>query len=375
MRFRYGLRLAGIVFALAVMSAGPVQAASAGPGSGMTGWSGGTIVGPGMTFDTSGVEAVPAGQDIVGAVEKYSYDEMITDLKQLKLRYGDLLTVNIVGTSLDGRYLCEAVVGNQESGKNVMIQGGIHGREYMTPLLIMKQLEMALSQYSTGNYQGTGYAAMFQQGAIHFLPMGKPDGVSISQYGLSAIRSPGLRSIVEEAYRQDLASGRTSMPIERYLNYWKANGRGVDLNGNFDAGWDRVYDVGYPSYSSYKGTAPCSEPESMALFNLANKYPWSAVVNYHSMGEVVYWDFEGNQVEVQSNELADLAIGITGYRKLESSGAGGYKDWLQIKENPVPSITIEVGSVACPMPVSEWDNVWTKNQNIWAAMLHYAVTH
>ena len=266
-------------------------------------------------------------------------------------------------------------MGNQESGKNVMIQGGIHGREYMTPLLIMKQLEMALSQYSTGNYQGTGYAAMFQQGAIHFLPMVNPDGVSISQYGLSAIRSPGLRSIVEEAYRQDLASGRTSMPIERYLNYWKANGRGVDLNGNFDAGWDRVYDVGYPSYSSYKGTAPCSEPESMALFNLANKYPWSAVVNYHSMGEVVYWDFEGNQVEAQSNELADLAIGITGYRKLESSGAGGYKDWLQIKENPVPSITIEVGSVACPMPVSEWDNVWTKNQNIWAAMLHYAVTH
>lgn len=374
MKHRNWFRWPAVIFSLAIICSFPVYAENLGPGSEI-GSGTGDVSGPGMVFDTTGVEAVPLEQEIVGVVEKYSYDEMITDLKQLKLRYGDLLTVNIVGTSLDGRYLCEAVVGNQESGKNVMIQGGIHGREYMTPLLIMKQLEMALSQYSTGNYQGTGYAAMFQQGAIHFLPMVNPDGVSISQYGLSSIHSQELRTAVEGAYAADLANGRTTMPMERYLNYWKANGRGVDLNGNFDAGWDQVYNVGYPSYSSYKGIAPCSEPESMALFNLANKYSWSAIVNYHSMGEVVYWDFAGNRVQTQSNELADLVVSLTGYRKLGASGAGGYKDWLQIKENPVPSITIEVGSVACPMPVSEWDNVWTKNQNIWAAVLHYAVTH
>lgn len=90
------------------------------------------------------------------------------------------------------------------------------------------------------------------------------------------------------------------------------------------------------------------------------------------MGNLVYWDFAGNKVAEQSKALADLVTGISGYRTNGSSGKGGFKDYVQTKDNPIPSLTIEVGSVACPMPgPAEFGNVWNSNQAILAALAAY----
>ncbi len=368
-RIKKYIRTAAAVLALTLSVPGTGMAA--GPGSGLV------TVGPGQTLltGTATPSEMPKEWGVVRTADKYSYSDMEQDIRELQAQYGSRMTVNVIGTSLDGRNLYEIVVGNQNAGKHVMIQGAIHGREYMTPLLVMKQLETALAQYDTGRYGGISYASLFDRAAVHFLPMVNPDGVSISQFGLQGIRSPELRQTIEEAYRKDLEEGRTEASLDRYLDYWKANGRGVDLNSNFDAGWEGLNDLGHPSYAGYKGPSACSEPESMALANLANRYQWSLVLNYHSMGEVIYWDYEGNKVQEQSAELSELVAGITGYRQIASSGGGGYKDWLQIKESPVPSITVEVGSVACPMPRSEWARVWPQNEQVWAAVLSWAVTH
>ena len=357
------------VLALALTGAAPGISLAAGPGSSLI------TVGPGQTLmtGTASPSEMPEEWGVVRTADKYSYTDMEQDIRELQAQYGSRMTVNVIGTSLDGRNLYEIVVGNPGAGTHVMIQGAIHGREYMTPLLVMKQLETALAQYDTGRYGGISYSSLFDRAAVHFLPMVNPDGVSISQFGLAGINSPQLRETVEEAYRKDLEEGRTEASLDRYLDYWKANGRGVDLNSNFDAGWEELNDLGQPAFAGYKGTSVCSEPESMALVNLANKYQWSLVLNYHSMGEVIYWDYEGNKVQDQSRELAELAAGITGYSLLPSSGGGGYKDWLQTKELPVPSITLEVGSVSCPMPRSEWARVWPQNEQVWAAVLAWAV--
>lgn len=93
------------------------------------------------------------------------------------------------------------------------------------------------------------------------------------------------------------------------------------------------------------------------------------------MGNIIYWDYPGNTVSAQSQELANAVSAKTGYRLAGSSGHGGFKDWLQIKENPIPSLTIEVGSVSCPMPVTEFTDVWNKNQEVWAVVLKWAAEH
>ena len=346
--------------------AGPGVSGSAG-GPGM---SGGAVISNG-TDGFAGTVSSP----LVKVTEKYTYDQMSQDIQELASRYSSLMKVNTIGTTLDGRNLYEVVVGNINAEKHVLIHGGIHAREYMTPLLIMKQLEYGLAFYGTASYEGRLLSDLFNKTAIHYVPMVNPDGVTISQSGIGGIRSEELRRTIQQCYQNDLAQGRTSAALERYLNYWKANGRGVDLNQNFPADWDEVTSTNMPSYATYKGAAPLSEPESQALANLIQSRNWTATISYHSMGNIIYWDYPGNTVSAQSQELANAVSAKTGYRLAGSSGHGGFKDWLQIKENPIPSLTIEVGSVSCPMPVTEFTDVWNKNQEVWAVVLKWAAEH
>lgn len=361
---------------------GPSASGSSGTitaGSGMTA---GTAVGPGGVAIPSSIGEGAlsfAGQlsnPIVKVTEKYSYDQMSRDINSLKSRYGSHMQVNTIGTSLDGRSLYEIIIGNPNASKHILIHAGIHAREYMTPLLVMKQAEHLLAFYDSGNYQGRNLSDILSGVAIHIVPMVNPDGITISQFGVSALRSSSLRQTVNQCYAQDQADGRTTQSFDRYQALWKANGRGVDLNQNFPALWDSITTgPSHASYANYKGTSALSEPESQALANLANSRNWALTISYHSMGNLVYWDFAGNKVSEQSKALADLVTGISGYRTNGSSGKGGFKDYVQTKDNPIPSLTIEVGSVACPMPASEFGNVWNSNQAILAALAAYAADH
>lgn len=54
------------------------------------------------------------------------------------------------------------------------------------------------------------------------------------------------------------------------------------------------------------------------------------------MGNLIYWDYAGNKVKETSKALADLMASKTGYRLGGSSGHGGFKDWVQIKDSPIP---------------------------------------
>lgn len=327
------------------------------------------------TTDGTSAFAGTVTDPIVKVAEKYTYDQMSQDIQKLSARYGSHMKVNVIGTSLDGRNLYEIVVGNQNAPKHILIHAGIHAREYMTPLLVMKQLEYGLAFYDSGSYNGTPLSQLFNQVAIHYVPMVNPDGISISQFGESGIRSETLRQQIRQCYENDKELGRTSSTYERYLLYWKADARGTDLNQNFPADWDQVSSSPKPSYGTYKGTSSLSEPESQALANLALSRNWALTISYHSMGNLIYWDYAGNKVKETSKALADLMASKTGYRLGGSSGHGGFKDWVQIKDSPIPSVTIEVGSVTCPMPVSEFPAVWQHNKEVWVSAMEFAIQH
>ena len=327
------------------------------------------------TTDGTSAFAGTVTDPIVKVAEKYTYDQMSQDIQKLSARYGSHMKVNVIGTSLDGRNLYEIVVGNQNAPKHILIHAGIHAREYMTPLLVMKQLEYGLAFYDSGSYNGTPLSQLFNQVAIHYVPMVNPDGISISQFGESGIRSETLRQQIRQCYENDKELGRTSSTYERYLLYWKADARGTDLNQNFPADWDQVSSSSKPSYGTYKGTSSLSEPESQALANLALSRNWALTISYHSMGNLIYWDYARNKVKETSKALADLMASKTGYRLGGSSGHGGFKDWVQIKDSPIPSVTIEVGSVTCPMPVSEFPAVWQHNKEVWVSAMEFAIQH
>jgi g-D-glutamyl-meso-diaminopimelate peptidase len=300
---------------------------------------------------------------------------MVTDLNELQSRYGDRMQISTFGTSLDGRPLYEVTLGNPNAKKHILIHAGIHAREYMTSLLVMKQLEYGLYFYNTGSYEGVALSEMLNQVAVHYVPMVNPDGISLSQNGIDAIRSESLRQAIRQCYADDIAQGRTDKPFEEYLTRWKSNARGVDLNQNFPADWELVETCPNPSFATYRGTSALSEPESQALAALANSRDWALTISYHSMGNVIYWDYDGNKVQSQSRELAVSVLSNTGYVSGGKSGHGGFKDWLQIRENPITSITIETGSIPCPLPLSQYADIWYRNKMVWALAAKYAMTH
>lgn len=360
-----------------------------GPGANLPPSSGGTVskgtnkeIGPGGASQTSSLPeftTMTVQNPVVQAAEKYSYDQMVSDITALQRRYGTShMTVNTIGTSADGRAIYDVIIGNPNAPNHVLIQGAMHAREYMNPLLIMKQIEDALAFYNTGSYHGRSLSDLLNQVAVHFVPMSNPDGVTLCQFGIDAIRSPELKQKIQTCYASDTAAGRTSQDLNGYLSVWKANARGVDLNQNFDGRWAYASSTWLlPSYSGYKGLVPVSEPESQALVNLINSgRNWKGVINYHSMGQVIYWDIEDNKVKAQSQHLGQLISAATGgYQMLYSGGGGGFKDWLQLAENPVPSITVETGTVACPLPLSEWDQLWSENRTGWAVLADFALLY
>ena len=360
-KIRCGLLLmAGLVLFTGV----PVVTAYAGPAEET-----GTAVfrvGPsgGLSADNSYYNQ-PVVNPVVKPADRYSYDQMVHDLFALAARYPGKMTLQAVGQSLDGRAIYNVIVGNPEAQTRILVQGAIHGREYIVTPLIMQQIESMLSGYDSGMYRGQKLSDLLSSASVHFVPMVNPDGVTLSQQGEAGIRSAELRQSIQTAYAMDLADGKTTLEYGEYLKRWKSNGRGVDLNYNFDADWETINSsLTHVSYATYRGPELLSEPESQTMFRLASAYPYAATVSYHAMGNVIYWDTRENKKTEESYALASAVSSVTGYTVQANQGVGGFKDWHQRSELAAPGITIEVGRTACPVEFSEYQEIWQQNKEV-----------
>ncbi len=313
---------------------------------------------------------------IVNPVDKYSYTQMVSDISALASRYPGKVRVNSIGKTADGRDIYDVIVGNPNASKKILFQGAIHAREYIVVPLLMQQMEyLAAGLANNGTYLTQPLSNTLGQVAFHFVPMLNPDGVTISQMGESGIQSAELRQTMQAAYAADKASSRTTVSYEEYMRRWKANARGVDLNYNFAANWEGInVSLTHPSANGYKGTNPLSESESQAIANLIQGTGFNAVINYHAMGNVIYWDTQNNQKAAESQAMANAVHALNGYSILGSKGVGGLKDWLQ-QAAGIPGITIEVGRSTCPVSFSEYPAIWDQNKAVPATLGYYVATH
>lgn len=314
---------------------------------------------------------------IVCDYDMYTYEEMVEDINLLQARYPDLLSVNTIGTSVDNRVIYELVMGSQNAAEHILIQAGIHGREYTNPLLVMEQLELCLQYYDSGTYGGISYRELFSNAAIHIIPMVNPDGIAISQFGESALRSPELVQTVRACYEYDKMTKNTKNSYAKYLKNWKSNAHGVDLNRNFPTGFGYDATIVLPSYSEYAGTAPLSEPESSALASVTQKYSPSFIINYHSMGEIAFYDTVGSSYSQLHRDFSNYMLSLVPYKKMPAGNEmdGSYLDWVYSNGTPVCSITFETGNVNCPLPESQYSKIWLQHSMVLPAVALYAYVH
>lgn len=332
----------------------------------------------------------------------YTYDIMQGDIRTLCNTYPDRISYEVVGYSRDGREICEVTLGNSNAVHHIFVQAAIHGREYMTAQLVMKMLEYYAANYHTGSYHGRAYEELFENTAVHVIPMSNPDGVTISQIGVDAINREEAAGLVYECYLRDLedlvseedangdqnwadyykqegydreAEGKTEIiSFEEYQHLWKSNADGVDLNNNFDAGWEEMQVKPERAYGSYKGDYAVSEPETQILVAEATKREYDYFISYHAKGQLIYYDAAGNdrQTSARSYELASSLGNLVKYKPVNTQkgynvNLGGFSDWVQLKLHGA-SVTVEIGKHPCPLQAGEFNGIWHRNRESWAML-------
>lgn len=313
----------------------------------------------------------------------YTYEEMQQDLAALQAEYPAFLQLHSAGKSVEGRDITEVILGNIESRFHILIQASMHAREYMNTILMMNQINDYLRQ-KTGkcleNQSCKRYASFqdvygihtfsrdkkyihralnnIQDICFHIIPMANPDGVTLCQNMNAALANPIVKKCA--ASRQE---------ANNFIQRWKANARGVDLNRNFDIGWASYIGAPAPCGEGYKGPSPAREPETQAILHTASKYKFACCISYHSSGNLIYWDYgcRGNlrQKELALANYASTIIGYPLHSTIQDAAAtAGCSDYFVLKLK-IPAITIETGAGECPLSTEEYPEIYKKNNNLW----------
>lgn len=307
----------------------------------------------------------------------YTYETMARDLYYLTVRFPDLLTVNTIGSTKDGRAIYDAVVGNPNGASHFIVVYTQHGSEHINTQLAMRQIEYILTTWTNGgSYGDKTFSDIFSNVCFHIIPMANPDGVTISQLGVEGLRTESAKTVVNLCYELDKEHGKVYGSFEDYETKFKANANGVDLNKNFNAGWEEMdNNVNYPSTDGYKGTGAVSEPETQAIVSLAETYPISAVIGVHSPGDRIIWNYgaEGEVLNAGKN-LAETLKALTKYGMVQESHytkrvAGGMAEYF-VSERNLPALSIMTGGGTLPVSMSYFADIFGRNLNVIPAIAY-----
>ena len=287
----------------------------------------------------------------------YSYIEMQEHINLLAKKHPDKIETSTIGTTVDGRPIYQVIMGNPDSKNAIFIIAAIHGREWMNTWILMDSLEMHLNNWEKTAPNGKTYREVFENCCIYLIPMVNPDGVTISQYGFNAINN------------KDVQNKLKNMRGASCPKKWKSNVNGVDLNRNFSAGWNSRIDVTTPGIDFYNGVSFFTEPESIAVKNALDQRNFTAAISYHSMEGAIYWDLgQENSMRDKSLALATHCKNITGYKIGDASYLKGLEyNYMTFTKN-IPSVCIETGTVACPLPYSQRSKIWKENYMMMVAL-------
>ncbi|MDF2964234.1 MAG: peptidase, partial [Paenibacillus sp.] len=291
------------------------------------------------------------GIRVVSTSYEYGYIELIEDLKLIKLRY-PFLHMETIGKSVSGREIPAIRIGS--GPKEIHYNGSFHANEWITTQLLMKFTEEYAEAYYSGKpLRGKNMQKLFDETSLWIVPMVNPDGVELVHQGASP-DDPYYTKLLEWNFGSLDFSG------------WKSNIRGVDLNDQFPAGWDREQErreVGGPGPRDYTGTSPLSEPEAIAMAEFTKRHNFRHVVAFHTQGQEIYWNYREME-PLESEQLVSRLARASRYRavKLKESDAG-YKDWF-IQEFRRPGFTVEAGFGVNPLPLTQFRSMYDETIGI-----------
>ncbi len=280
-------------------------------------------------------------------------DQIIQELT----RTYPFLRSELLTTTAYGRPIRTLVIGN--GPRKVLYTATHHANEWITTPVLLQFVEEFAQAIQAGGRIGDADARQLAETATIFtVPMVDPDGVDL----VTGAIAPGT---LPYSIARSLADNYPQIP---FPEGWKANLLGVDLNLQYPAGWLRAREIkfsqGYtrPGPRDFVGRAPLNQLESRALAGYTQAIDPALVLAYHTQGKVIYWQF--NNIPVPgARELGEEFARLSGYELAdtpEESSYAGYKDWF-IQEWHRPGYTIEVGEGQNPLPLSQFDEIYSAN--------------
>ncbi|MDW7651463.1 MAG: M14 family zinc carboxypeptidase [Bacillota bacterium] len=270
----------------------------------------------------------------------YTYEQLGDKLQKLATNHPDLVSLNVLGTSVDNRNIWSVTLGT--GSKKILVTGAMHAREWVTTPVLTEMIALYIQEYHNGSHiKGEPVKHLLDQYSITFIPMLNPDGVTLVQKGADAFpdRKAQLLKMNHSSWGSD-------------FRIWKANIRGVDINRNYDAFWneqsDSVVKSKTPSYAFYKGPSPESEPETKVTTNWIRANNPELILDYHSMGELIYWfSHQKGEVLERDKAIVQAIVDASGYTMEPITRTEIFNTTMQQWLNKIIKITcvvVEVGN-------------------------------
>lgn len=285
----------------------------------------------------------------------YTYDILTQEVERLKKEYPNIITYRSIGKSLCGRALHRLTIGT--GSIRVFYNGAHHGMEWLTAALLMRFAEDCAVALQQGKKFGeVNLYELFDDVTLEIVPMVNPDGVELAARGLSEI-NPNYQNLLA------MSGGDFSE--------WQANNRGVDLNHNYNAMWneskaaEKENGILGAGPTRYSGASPESEPESRAVADFTRRQQFDLVIAFHSQGQVIYWDFNG-EIPPHGREIGEYFTTVSPYVLDQTEGIasyGGYKDWF-IHTFRKPGYTVEIGLGKNPLPMEMLPQIYKDTKGI-----------
>jgi g-D-glutamyl-meso-diaminopimelate peptidase len=194
---------------------------------------------------------------VVDGNEAYDFGKLEKDLHRLVEIY-PFLKVNRIGDSVLGKPLYEIEMGR--GNRTIHFNASFHANEWITTPVLMRLLNEFIVSLVRGNpIRRIFTLPLYNRNRLSIVPMVNPDGVDLVLHGPP-----------EEMKEELIAMNKGSLDFSG----WKANIRGVDLNNQYPAYWEiekKRKEPKSPAPRDYPGDEPLTEPEVMAMADLAQR--------------------------------------------------------------------------------------------------------
>jgi len=242
----------------------------------------------------------------------------------------------IIGSSTEGRNIVAHHYGAGD--KEILFVGGIHGGYEWNTVLVA---------YELMDYLEAQPQSIPANVRVTVVPVLNPDGL---------YKTVGSADRFE---KEDAPATEEAVVPGRY------NAHNVDLNRNFDCNWQPV--AAWRNKEVKAGSAPFSEPESLAMKNYVEANTPDAVVVWYSSANGVFASSCDGDILEETSILTDLYSKASGYPAYEEYDyyeiTGDMTNWLAKEGYPAISVLLS----------NHEDVEWAKNKaGVEALFSHYA---